>query len=94
MKAVVFVGLRHSVYVMFNTVPISVGTVTIMNVWNLIIEAFRLLVERDTILSERLAKLEEENGLEITDESITQTQLQELVARISEQPTPQLTVTE
>ncbi|MEG4583070.1 hypothetical protein QUA71_26165 [Microcoleus sp. MON1_C5] len=59
-----------------------------MDVWNLVIEAFRLLVERDTILSERLGKLEEENGLEITDESVTQSQLQELVARISAQIPP------
>ncbi|NQE35197.1 hypothetical protein [Microcoleus asticus] len=59
-----------------------------MNVWSLIIEAFRILVERDSILSERVAKLEEENGLEVTDESVTQTQLQELVTRMSEQTTP------
>jgi hypothetical protein len=59
-----------------------------MNVWSLIIEAFKALVERDMILSERLAKLEEETGLEITEESVTQTQLQELVARMSEQTVP------
>ncbi|MEG4964881.1 MULTISPECIES: hypothetical protein [unclassified Microcoleus] len=59
-----------------------------MNVWSLIIEAFRILVERDSILSERLAKLEEENGLEVTDESVTQSQLQELVTRMSEQTVP------
>ena len=59
-----------------------------MNVWNLIIEAFKMLVERDTILSERLAKLEEETGLEITEESVTQSQLQELVTKMSEQTVP------
>jgi|GEM_PF-6071411 len=59
-----------------------------MNVWSLIIEAFKMLVERDTILSERLAKLEEETGLEITEESVTQSQLQELVGRMSEQTVP------
>ncbi|MEG4581804.1 hypothetical protein QUA71_19635 [Microcoleus sp. MON1_C5] len=59
-----------------------------MNVWSLIIEAFKMLVQRDAILSERIAKLEEENGFDVTDESVTQSQLQELVARMSEQPTP------
>jgi hypothetical protein len=59
-----------------------------MNVWSLIIEAFKALVERDMILSERLAKLEEETGLKITEESVTQSQLQELVARMSEQTVP------
>ncbi|MEG4861718.1 hypothetical protein QUB75_30770 [Microcoleus sp. K1-B6] len=59
-----------------------------MNVWSLIIEAFKLLVERDGILSERLAKLEEENGLDVTDESVTQSQLQELVTRMSKQTVP------
>ena len=34
-----------------------------MNVWSLIIKIFSTLVERDAILSERIAKLEEENGL-------------------------------
>jgi hypothetical protein len=53
-----------------------------MNVWSLIIEVFQALVERNTILSERVAKLEEETGLEITDESVTQSQLQELVTRM------------
>jgi hypothetical protein len=61
-----------------------------MNVWSLIVEAFKMLIERDTILSERLAKLEEESGLEITEESVTQTQLQELVGRMQEHlATPQ-----
>ncbi|MEG4294905.1 hypothetical protein Q5692_39880 [Microcoleus sp. C2C3] len=59
-----------------------------MNVWSLIIEAFKMLVERDTILSERLAKLEEETGLEITEESVTQSQLQELVGRMQEHLVP------
>lgn len=59
-----------------------------MNVGSLIIEAFKLLVERDGILSERLAKLEEENGLDVTDESVTQSQLQELVTRMSKQTVP------
>ena len=59
-----------------------------MNVWSLIVEAFKMLVERDTILSERLAKLEEETGLEITEESVTQTQLQELVGRMQEHLAP------
>jgi predicted Holliday junction resolvase-like endonuclease len=59
-----------------------------MNAWSLIIEAFKMLVERDTILSERLAKLEEETGLEITEESVTQTQLQELVGRMQEHLAP------
>ena len=59
-----------------------------MNVWSLIIEAFKALVERDTILSERLAKLEEETGLEITEESVTQSQLQELVERMQEHLAP------
>ena len=59
-----------------------------MNVWSLIIKIFTTLVERDAILSERIAKLEEENGLEVTDESVTQSQLQELVARMSEQTVP------
>jgi hypothetical protein len=59
-----------------------------MNVWSLIIEAFKMLVERNTILSERLAKLEEETGLEITEESVTQAQLQELVERMQEHLMP------
>jgi hypothetical protein len=59
-----------------------------MNVWSLIIAAFKMLVERDAILSERLAKLEEETGLEITEESVTQTQLQELVGRMEEHLAP------
>lgn len=59
-----------------------------MNVWSLMIEIFKALVERDAILSERIAKLEEENGLDVTDESLTQSQLQELVARMSEQAVP------
>jgi predicted Holliday junction resolvase-like endonuclease len=59
-----------------------------MNVWSLIIEAFKMLVERDAALSERLAKLEEETGLEITEESVTQTQLQELVGRMQEHLAP------
>jgi hypothetical protein len=59
-----------------------------MNVWSLIIEVFKMLVQRDTILSERLAKLEEEAGLEITEESVTQTQLQELVGRMQENLVP------
>jgi hypothetical protein len=56
----------------------------VMGVWSLIIEAFKMLVERDTILSERVAKLEEEAGLEITEESVTQAQLQELVGRMQQ----------
>jgi hypothetical protein len=63
-----------------------------MNVWSLIIEAFKMLVERDTILSERLAKLEEETGLEITEESVTQVQLQELVERMQEHLVPPASV--
>jgi hypothetical protein len=63
-----------------------------MNVWSLIIEAFSMLVERNTILSERLAKLEEETGLEITEESVTQVQLQELVARMQEHLAPPVSV--
>ncbi len=59
-----------------------------MKVWSLIIEAFKMLVERDTILSERVAKLEEETGLEITEESATQSQLQELVGRMQEHLAP------
>ncbi|MEG3935473.1 MULTISPECIES: hypothetical protein [unclassified Microcoleus] len=59
-----------------------------MNVWNLMIEIFRTLVERDAILSERIAKLEEENGLDVADESLTQSQLQKLVDRMSEQTVP------
>jgi hypothetical protein len=59
-----------------------------MNVWSLIIEAFKALVERDVILSERLAKLEEEAGLEITEESATQSHLQELVTKLKEQTVP------
>ncbi|MEG4800717.1 hypothetical protein QUB63_14300 [Microcoleus sp. ARI1-B5] len=59
-----------------------------MNVWSLIIELFRALVERDSILSERIAKLEEENGLDVTEESATQSQLQELVSKLSEQTVP------
>lgn len=59
-----------------------------MNVWKLIIDAFEMLVVRDTILSERLAKLEEEAGLEITEESVTQTQLQELVGRMQKNLVP------
>jgi hypothetical protein len=62
-----------------------------MNVWILIIEAFKMLVQRDAILSERVAKLEEENGLDVTDESVTQSQLQELVTRMSEQTAPPIT---
>ncbi|WP_445244824.1 hypothetical protein [Microcoleus sp. OTE_8_concoct_300] len=49
-----------------------------MNVWSLIIKIFTILVERDAILSERIAKLEEDAGLEITGESVTQSQLQAL----------------
>jgi hypothetical protein len=64
-----------------------------MNVWSLIIEAFKMLVERDAILSERLAKLEEETGLEITEESVTQTQLQELVGKMQEHLAPPATAT-
>ncbi|MEG4290913.1 hypothetical protein Q5692_20775 [Microcoleus sp. C2C3] len=63
-----------------------------MNVWSLIIEAFKMLVERDTILSERLAKMEEETGLEITEESVTQSQLQELVGRMQEHLAPPVTM--
>ncbi|WP_333206721.1 hypothetical protein [Microcoleus sp. B5-D4] len=59
-----------------------------MNVWTLIIEAFKMLVQRDAILSERIAALEEKNGLDVTDESVTQSQLQELVSRMSEQTVP------
>ena len=59
-----------------------------MNVWSLIIEVFKMLVQRDAILSERIAKLEEETGLEITDESVTQSQLQELVTRMQENLVP------
>jgi hypothetical protein len=59
-----------------------------MNVWSLIIEAFKMLVERDTLLSERVAKLEEETGLEITEESVTQSQLQELVTKMQEHLAP------
>jgi lipoate-protein ligase A len=59
-----------------------------MNVWSLIIKVFKILVERDTILSERLAKLEEETGLEITEESVTKTELQELVATMEEHLSP------
>ena len=59
-----------------------------MNVWSLIIEAFKILVEENTTLSERVAKLEEKTGLEITEESITQTQLQELVGRMQEHLAP------
>jgi hypothetical protein len=59
-----------------------------MDVWSLIVEAFKILVERNTIFSERLAKLEEETGLEITEESVTQTQLQELVTRMQNHLVP------
>jgi predicted Holliday junction resolvase-like endonuclease len=72
---------------MLDTLTMCVRAVT-MNVWSLIIEAFKMLVERDTILSERLAKLEEETGLEITEESVTQSQLQELVGRMQEHLAP------
>ncbi len=60
-----------------------------MNVWSLIIKVFQTLVERDVILSERIAKLEEENGLEVTDESVTQSQLQELVTKMQENLVPE-----
>ena len=63
-----------------------------MNVWSLIIEAFKALVERDMILSERLAELEKENGIEVTDESVTQSQLQELVGRMQEHLAPPATI--
>jgi hypothetical protein len=56
--------------------------------WNLVVEAFKMLVKRDAITSERLANLEEETGLEITEESITQSQLQELVGRMQEHFAP------
>lgn len=59
-----------------------------MKVWSLIIEAFKALVERDMMLSERIANLEEENGLEITEESVTQSQLQELVTKMQEHLAP------
>lgn len=59
-----------------------------MNVWTLIIELLRTLVARDVILSERIAKLEEDNGLEVTEESETQSRLQELLAQMSEQTVP------
>jgi len=59
-----------------------------MNVWSLIIEVFKALVQRDAILSERIAKLEEETGLEITEESATQSRLQELVEKMREHTVP------
>jgi hypothetical protein len=55
-----------------------------MNLWSLIIEAFKMVVQRDAILSERIAELEKETGLDVTDESVTQSQLQELVGRMQE----------
>ncbi|HEY9813935.1 MAG TPA: hypothetical protein V6D31_10450 [Candidatus Sericytochromatia bacterium] len=59
-----------------------------MNVWKLIVKAFETLVKRDSILSERLARLEEETGLEIVEESATQIELQELVGRMKEHLVP------
>ena len=55
-----------------------------MNVWSLMIEAFSALVERDMILSERIAELEKDNGIEVTEESLTSSQLQELVTKMKE----------
>ncbi|MEG4485260.1 hypothetical protein [Microcoleus sp. D2_18a_B4] len=72
---------------MVDTSPVQTKAVT-MNVWTLIIEAFKMLVQRDAILSERIAKLEEESGLDVTDESVTQSQLQELVSQMSDQTVP------
>jgi hypothetical protein len=62
-----------------------------MNVWSLIIEVFKVLLQRDVILSERIAKLEEDAGLEITEESATQSRLQELVDKMREQTVPPIT---
>ena len=59
-----------------------------MNVWSLIIEVFKVLIQRDVILSERLAKLEEETGLEITEESATSARLQELVEKMQQHTVP------
>jgi hypothetical protein len=59
-----------------------------MNVWTLIIEAFKALVERDLILSERIAELERDNGIEVTEESVSSAQLQELVTKMQEHLVP------
>jgi hypothetical protein len=59
-----------------------------MNVWSLIIEAFSALVERDMILSERIAELERDNGIEVTEESLTSSQLQELVTKMKQHLVP------
>jgi hypothetical protein len=48
-----------------------------MSVWKLIVKAFETVVKRDSILSERIARLEEETGLEI--------ELQELMGRMQGQ---------
>jgi DNA-binding transcriptional LysR family regulator len=56
-----------------------------MSVWKLIVKAFETVVKRDSILSERIARLEEETGLEIVEESTTQIELQELVERMQKQ---------
>jgi hypothetical protein len=63
-----------------------------MNVWTLIIEAFKALVERDLILSERIAELERDNGIEVTEESVSSAQLQELVTKMQEHLVPPASV--
>ena len=63
-----------------------------MNVWTLIIEAFKALVERDLILSERIAELERDNGIEVTEESVTSTELKELVTKMQEHLVPPASV--
>jgi len=63
-----------------------------MNLWNLIIKTFQMLVEGNAALSKRVAKLEEQTGLEITEESVAQTQLQELVGRMQEHLAPPINV--
>lgn len=75
--------LSQRKYVKLGTSSIYERTIT-MNVWGLIIEAFSALVERDMILSDRITELEKENGIEITDETTTSSQLAELVAKMKE----------
>ena len=57
----------------------------------LIITMFKLLIDRDKILSERLAQLESENAFEIETESTTHGQLQALMAQIQQTQTAEAT---
>jgi len=63
-----------------------------MQVGGLIVETFEALAERDMILSERVAELEAENGIEVIEESLSSAQLQELVTKMREHLVPPASV--